>query len=66
MGTMIDGPSVWFQFFSVIGMLVTFLPLILAIVLTRWIFVLKRNSNEQIKQNEEIIRLLKDATNNQK
>lgn len=43
------GPSIWFQFFSVIGIITTFLPLILAVLLTRWLFVLKRNSSEQIK-----------------
>lgn len=60
------GPSIWFQFFSVIGIATTLLPLILAVLITRWLFVLKRNSSEQIKQNEEMITLLKELNDNQK
>jgi hypothetical protein len=62
----ITPPSMWYQFFSVIGILTTLIPLVLAIVLTRWLFVIKRNSNEQLKQNEEIITLLKEINNSHK
>ncbi|WP_227940357.1 hypothetical protein [Alkalihalobacillus deserti] len=61
-----SSPSIWFQFYSVIGILTTLLPLILAIIITRWLFILKRNSNEQMKQNEEIITLLKEINNSHK
>ncbi|MFC0469093.1 hypothetical protein ACFFHM_00550 [Halalkalibacter kiskunsagensis] len=58
--------SLWYPFFSVIGIVTTLGPFILAIVLLRWLFVIKRNSNEQLKQNEEIITLLNKINNNPK
>lgn len=36
-------------FFSIIGFL----------VIVRWMYTLKKNSNEQVRQNNEIIALLK-------
>lgn len=46
-------------FFGIFGVLFSLLPLILAVILLRWVFLIKRNSDEQVKQNREIISLLK-------
>lgn len=45
--------------FSLFGLLMALLPLILAILVLKWIFSIKKNTDEQVKQNREIIDLLK-------
>ncbi|SER56801.1 hypothetical protein [Salipaludibacillus aurantiacus] len=45
--------------YSIFGLLIFLLPLILIILVIRWIFIIKEKSEEQVKQNKEIIALLK-------
>jgi preprotein translocase subunit YajC len=64
---MIEGPNTaLYGFFGILGILSSLLPLVLAIIVMRWVFILKRNSIEQVKQNEEMISLLKEIRNNEK
>lgn len=48
-----------FGFFGFFGFLFSLLPLVLAVILIRLVFLIKRNSDEQVTQNREIISLLK-------
>lgn len=54
-----------FNFGDILGTLFVFLPLILAALLLRWVRIIRVNSEIQIKQNKEIISLLKDQAKNQ-
>ncbi|MBS9802921.1 hypothetical protein [Bacillus toyonensis] len=46
--------------FSVIGFLISILPLFLIIFILRWIRFIYQNSEKQVEQNEKIIELLTD------
>lgn len=45
---------------SIIGFLFTILPIFVLVFVFRWIRFIYLNSEEQIKQNEQIISLLSD------
>ncbi|HDX9577787.1 hypothetical protein M3215_09620 [Bacillus cytotoxicus] len=45
---------------SIIGFLVTIIPILMLCFVFRWIRFIYINSEEQIKQNEQIISLLSD------
>lgn len=44
--------------FSIIGLLISMLPLFLIILALRWIRFIYQNSEKQVKQNEKMIELL--------
>ncbi|AOM13679.1 hypothetical protein IBT50_10920 [Bacillus sp. S70] len=44
--------------FSIIGLLISMLPLFLIILALRWIRFIYQNSEKQVEQNEKIIELL--------
>jgi cbb3-type cytochrome oxidase subunit 3 len=46
--------------FSIIGFLISILPLFLIIFILRWIRFIYQNSEKQVEQNEKIIELLMD------
>ncbi|MDV6038360.1 hypothetical protein N7X28_17985 [Bacillus sp. SM-B1] len=46
--------------FSIIGLLISMLPLFLIILALRWIRFIYQNSEKQVEQNEKIIGLLMD------
>ncbi|MDA1760397.1 hypothetical protein ACFU6E_00640 [Bacillus cereus] len=46
--------------FSIIGFLISILPLFLIIFILRWIRFIYQNSEKQVEQNEKIIELLTD------
>lgn len=44
--------------FSIIGLLISMLPLFLIIFALRWVRFIYKNSEKQVEQNEKIIELL--------
>ena len=44
--------------FSIIGLLISMLPLFLIILAFRWVRFIYKNSEKQVEQNEKIIELL--------
>ncbi|HDX9625946.1 TPA: hypothetical protein ROY26_005106 [Bacillus anthracis] len=44
--------------FSIIGLLISMLPLFLIILALRWVRCIYQNSEKQVEQNEKIIELL--------
>ncbi|ADK07579.1 TPA: hypothetical protein QCU10_002692 [Bacillus anthracis] len=44
--------------FSIIGFLISMLPLFLVILAFRWVRFIYQNSEKQVEQNEKIIELL--------
>lgn len=44
--------------FSIIGLLISMLPLFLIILALRWVRFIYQNSEKQVEQNEKIIELL--------
>ncbi|WP_460271994.1 hypothetical protein [Bacillus sp. NEAU-Y102] len=46
--------------FSIIGLLISILPLFLIIFILRWIRFIYQNSEKQVEQNEKIIELLRE------
>ncbi|KXY86495.1 hypothetical protein CN272_18375 [Bacillus anthracis] len=44
--------------FSIIGFLISMLPLFLIILALRWVRFIYQNSEKQVKQNEKMIELL--------
>ncbi|HHL3301049.1 TPA: hypothetical protein ACQ444_001725 [Bacillus cereus] len=46
--------------FSIIGLLISMLPLFLIILALRWVRFIYQNSEKQVEQNEKIIGLLMD------
>ncbi|ACK94301.1 hypothetical protein COC60_26020 [Bacillus thuringiensis] len=44
--------------FSIIGLLISILPLFLIILALRWVRFIYKNSEKQVEQNEKIIELL--------
>ncbi|MGE8052459.1 hypothetical protein ACQKOD_00585 [Bacillus mycoides] len=44
--------------FSIIGFLISMLPLFLIILALRWVRFIYQNSEKQVEQNEKIIELL--------
>lgn len=46
--------------FSIIGLLISMLPLFLIILALRWVRFIYKNSEKQVEQNEKIIELLMD------
>lgn len=44
--------------FSIIGLLISMLPLFLIILALRWVRFIDQNSEKQVEQNEKIIELL--------
>ncbi|EAO55345.1 Hypothetical protein RBTH_03193 [Bacillus thuringiensis serovar israelensis ATCC 35646] len=44
--------------FSIIGLLISMLPLFLIILALRWVRFIYKNSEKQVEQNEKIIELL--------
>ena len=44
--------------FSIIGLLISMLPLFLIIFALRWVRFIYQNSEKQVEQNEKIIELL--------
>ena len=47
------------EVFGLFGIIISFLPFILSILVIRWIFFIKKNSDELVRQNNEMIALLK-------
>ena len=48
--------------FSIIGLLISMLPLFLIIFALRWVRFIYQNSEKQVEQNEKIIELLMEIT----
>ncbi|MFB6587922.1 hypothetical protein ACFCVQ_20125 [Bacillus thuringiensis] len=46
--------------FSIIGFLISMIPLFLIILALRWVRFIYKNSEKQVEQNEKIIELLID------
>ncbi len=46
--------------FSIIGFLISMIPLFLIIFALRWVRFIYKNSEKQVEQNEKIIELLMD------
>ncbi|HDR4896481.1 hypothetical protein COK37_05070 [Bacillus thuringiensis] len=46
--------------FSIIGFLISVIPLFLIILALRWVRFIYKNSEKQVEQNEKIIELLMD------
>lgn len=46
--------------FALFGLMLSLIPLVIAILLVIWVYQIRQNSAEQVKQNNEIIRLLKN------
>jgi len=46
--------------FSIIGLLISMLPVFLIILALRWVRFIYKNSEKQVEQNEKIIELLMD------
>lgn len=46
--------------FSIIGLLISMLPLFFIILALRWVRFIYQNSEKQVEQNEKIIELLMD------
>lgn len=46
--------------FSIIGLLISMLPLFLIILALRWVRFIYQNSEKQVEQNEKIIELLRE------
>ncbi|AKR11869.1 MULTISPECIES: hypothetical protein [Bacillus cereus group] len=46
--------------FSIIGFLISMIPLFLIILALRWVRFIYKNSEKQVEQNEKIIELLMD------
>ncbi|HDR8062102.1 TPA: hypothetical protein QCY66_000958 [Bacillus cereus] len=46
--------------FSIIGLLISMLPLFLIILALRWVRFIYKNSEKQVEKNEKIIELLMD------
>ncbi|MED2036903.1 hypothetical protein P4V58_06620 [Bacillus wiedmannii] len=44
--------------FSIIGFLISMIPLLLIILVLRWVRFIYQNSEKQVEQNEKIIELL--------
>ncbi|WP_431026706.1 hypothetical protein [Lysinibacillus sp. LZ02] len=53
------------NFGDTLATLFVLIPIILAAFVLRWIRIMKLNSETQIEQNKEIIRLLKELTEKQ-
>jgi len=51
------------EMFSLVGGIISLIPLIIAILLIKWLFNIKQNSDEQIRQNKEIISMLRAKEN---
>ncbi|WP_368906853.1 hypothetical protein [Bacillus wiedmannii] len=46
--------------FSIIGFLISMIPLFLIILVLRWVRFIYQNSEKQVEQNEKMIELLMD------
>ncbi len=46
--------------FSVFGMIIALLPILIVVVVLRWVRFIYQNSEKQVEQNEKIIELLMD------
>ncbi|TCW59262.1 hypothetical protein EC917_101522 [Bacillus thuringiensis] len=46
--------------FSILGFLISMIPLLLIILVLRWVRFIYQNSEKQVEQNEKIIELLTD------
>ncbi|PYZ94890.1 hypothetical protein CR194_05035 [Salipaludibacillus keqinensis] len=51
------------EMYSLVGGIIFLIPLIIAILLIKWLFNIKQNSDEQIRQNKEIISMLRAKEN---
>lgn len=47
--------------YSVFGMIMALLPILIVIFILRWIRFIYQNSEKQVEQNEKIIELLTDV-----
>lgn len=52
--------------FSIIGLLISMLPLFLIILALRWVRFIYQNSEKQVEQNEKIIELLTEIKEKKK
>ncbi|AJH69558.1 TPA: hypothetical protein ACGXMA_004663 [Bacillus cereus] len=52
--------------FSIIGFLISMLPLFLIILALRWVRFIYQNSEKQVEQNEKIIELLTEIKDKDK
>ncbi|ACK59604.1 TPA: hypothetical protein ACGW6Y_004306 [Bacillus cereus] len=52
--------------FSIIGLLISMLPLFLIILALRWVRFIYQNSEKQVEQNEKIIELLREIKEKEK
>ncbi|HHT7179501.1 hypothetical protein OB974_02570 [Bacillus cereus] len=52
--------------FSIIGLLISMLPLFLIILALRWVRFIYQNSEKQVEQNEKIIELLTEIKDKDK
>lgn len=52
--------------FSIIGLLISMLPLFLIILALRWVRFIYQNSEKQVEQNEKIIELLMEIKEQKK
>ncbi|MDM5372849.1 MULTISPECIES: hypothetical protein [Bacillus cereus group] len=52
--------------FSIIGFLISMLPLFLIILALRWVRFIYQNSEKQVEQNEKIIELLMEIKEEKK
>ncbi|MGE6313139.1 MULTISPECIES: hypothetical protein [Bacillus cereus group] len=52
--------------FSIIGFLISLVPLFLIIFVFRWIRFIYQNSEKQVEQNEKIIELLREIKEQKK
>ncbi|WP_170158520.1 hypothetical protein [Aquisalibacillus elongatus] len=46
--------------FSIIGILITLIPIIICIVVVMWILQIRDYNHEQVEQNKRIIKLLEE------
>ncbi|WP_324659523.1 hypothetical protein [Bacillus cereus] len=52
--------------FSIIGLLISMLPLFFIILALRWVRFIYQNSEKQVEQNEKIIELLREIKEKEK
>ncbi|MCU4902350.1 hypothetical protein OB968_24850 [Bacillus cereus] len=52
--------------FSIIGLLISMLPLFLIILALRWVRFIYQNSEKQVEQNEKMIELLMEIKEQKK
>ncbi|GEL07052.1 hypothetical protein [Salisediminibacterium halotolerans] len=46
--------------FNFVGLLISLVPFIIMILAFKWLFNIKKNSDEQVKMNREILSLLQE------